>query len=230
MRDIPRSANSDRSRDGGGTLALMSQEELEQLKKVASLLRGLTPEDISAAELLALKGTVLQLKRDADDCIPIARTPFNALCLMFIPLFVSATIVASLSIDGGAKYELFSYVLPIFAGWMAGAGIYNRKMTRLCFVVSVLLLIVGFFCYLQSKHWLADTLADYIGFMAFGGALVMAVLTPTKSKPPTRLSIGIWSLIAIFCLMAAGYWCWFLFIHNANYVCTFLMHGFPGCS
>ena len=241
MRD-ERSSNHEKSHHAEAKRLLSSAQieklgrELKHLREIRDVLKSLTPEQVGGAHLASLAKVVGELERQATDTIAMRITIFNAFCIMTVPIVGAAIVVSRLTMDSKAKFDLFAYLCPMAAAFLAGVGLYNRDQTNRFFKLSFVVLMIGFVCYLQSKGLFGDAIADSVGFIGLYGSLALFLMgvkvvevphtTQDVSKPKKKLvsekSVGLWATLIVAWILIAIYWIWFLSHHNRNGVCLLL--------
>lgn len=125
----------------------------------------------------------------------------------FIGAFLLSTIFVGITCFPGKLgkdlLDYLSYVLPCMAGIVAGGAIISpqRRGERSLYILAVVILVLGFVCYLGSHANPALKILMLIGFLS--AVAVVSLIVIAVKKDYTGNSEGLWMTILIF-LLAIG--------------------------
>ena len=103
------------------------------LHKIGAFLKTLTPEQLNTVKMIAEANAVERLDEESADAIPLSRTYFNVGCTLFLALLFAGIFVAGKDNDPKMQFDFLAYALPMLAGGIAGAGLFNRRITNRAF-------------------------------------------------------------------------------------------------
>jgi hypothetical protein len=136
-------------------------------------------------------------------------SPFNGMVSVFLLMLFAGFFVFGRSKKDGDMLEYFSYVAPLAAGFIAGVGLYKRKLEAWAYMTSVMFLVAALFAFLKWKSQLFNVVYDLLGFLGLLVAmwLVWIMNRPSRNGQPRKdwePLLG-WFLFVVSIGMACGW-------------------------
>ncbi|WP_311238492.1 MULTISPECIES: hypothetical protein [unclassified Xanthomonas] len=161
----------------------------------------------------------VEQRLEVADAPRLATVPslFNFFVSMFLVLLLTGVFLLR---DTKDLAEYFSYVMPVLAALIGGAGLYFTRVERvavwmgfkvplkydaICYALSVLFLIVGVCCFLIYKERLAVAgMAVVVPLALIHAGTGLWVQVGSKSK--SRFAFWFWIFLTITLAVTSFYW------------------------
>jgi len=182
--------------------------------------RGLARDDLER-RLKRLEENMISIKQrlEVADAPRLAITPsfFNFFVSMFLVLLLTGVFLIKNTKDWA---EYFSYVMPVLAALIGGAGLYFTRVERvavwmrfkvslkydaICYALSVLFLIFGVCCFLIYKERLVVSGMAVVLPVALVHAAT-GLWVQSKGENKSQLAFWFWIVLTVLLAVASFYW------------------------